>query len=197
MSEQNRWNERYANRDSATAIDPPSPFLVAQEPLLRSIPLGRALDVACGTGRNSIYLASLGFEVDAVDISDVVIDWLAGEVERRGLSINAVQTDLTQNPFPNDGYQVIINFRYLQRDLFKPMMNALLPGGLLIFETMHRDYVEKLGNEMNPDFLMGDNELLDAFRGLRILRYEEGLKAIKNSERETALASLVAQKVSR
>lgn len=189
--EQTRWNQKYIDRDLSASMLHPSPFLKKQEARLldlradSSSQLG-ALDIACGDGRNSFYLDSLGFAVDAVDISDVVIRWVETQAELRGSLINPLQLDLTTTPFPQQHYAVIICFRYLQRDLFPSMIESLLPGGLLIFETMHRDYADKLGHHMNPQFLLGDNELLRVFSDLRVLHYEEG--------GEAGVASLVATK---
>lgn len=186
-AEQVRWNQKYRDRDLASAPLTPSPFLLAQEPLLSALPKGAALDIACGDGRNSFYLASLGYTVDAVDISDVAITWVNEQAHLRGASVNPVQRDLTQSDFPQKTYQLIICFRYLQRDLFPLMINSLLPGGLLIFETMHQGYVDKLGHQMNHRFLLAHNELLRSFSSLRILFYQE--------DDRTGMASLVAMKM--
>ena len=67
-----KWNKRYSARNIGQLKQRPSDWLVRHQPLLEKQPKGKALDIACGNGRNARFLANLGFEVDALDISDVV-----------------------------------------------------------------------------------------------------------------------------
>src|SRR5437763_2642105 len=78
------WNERHA---SAIFNDEPAPWLVEHQELIEKEPRGRALDIACGGGRNALFLAELGFEVDALDISDVAIERVRRLAAGRGLPI--------------------------------------------------------------------------------------------------------------
>ena len=157
---------------------------------------GRALDIACGQGRNAFYLAQLGFEVDAVDLSDVAIDWVQKAAVCRNATINPIHLDLEAEPLPSHEYQIIVCFNYLQRSLFPRIPQLLAPNGLLIFETFHCAHLDLPGNSrMRREYLLEDNELLNAFTGLRILYYREGVFLPKEEMGSArGIASLVAQK---
>jgi len=174
-----------------TARDPPAGWLLEQRALLEGQPKGRALDVACGRGRNSVLLAELGFEVDAVDVDPDAVAEVRRIAEDRGLRIDAIEADVTLAPLPRPPYEVVIDFNYLERGIFGRVAEALAPGGLLVFETFIREHVEVLGRRMNERYLLGPNELLHAFPGLRVLRYREG---IVPGPPPRAVASLVGRK---
>ena len=156
-----RWNKKHAeNKMPTTPID----LVVRYAP---QAPKGRALDIACGNGRHAKYLASFGFDVDAVDISDVAIERLQG-MER----INAKEVDLDTWNIPEDTYTLIVKVYYLNRRLFPQIKRALKPGGLFIAET----FVEHPDNERepsNPAFRLKEGELKAAFEDFEILHYEE------------------------
>ena len=189
-----KWNERYA-RDSFTPFPPrPAQWLVEHRSLVERLPaVGRALDLACGDGRNARYLAELGFEVDAVDISDVVVGRLAETAATLGLNVSARVADLQSGVgIPAHAYAVIVNFNYLQRDLFDEISRALRPGGLLLFETFARPHVDQLGRDFPAEFVLGDNELLRAFPALQVCHYFEGVA--ERSGEARGLAGLVARR---
>ena len=149
----------------------------------------RALDVAMGNGRNAIYLAKMGFEVEGVDISRKAIEEAIAYATEEGVSIHTIVADLEKIPyFDEDAYDVVICFNYLQRSLMPQMKNWIKPGGMLVYETFIVDQVQ-FGKLRNPDHLLRHNELLNAFRDLRVLRYREGI-----IESSRAIASLLAQK---
>lgn len=186
-----RWNERRSAASFEPFPDTPADWLVEHGALLGSG--GRALDVACGDGRNALYLARLGFEVDALDISDVAIEALRTAAEERSLAIHPRVVDLDRESPAAESYDVVVNFNYLQRDLFGALEQALRPGGWLVFETFGRAHLEELGRSMNEHYVLGDNELLHAFPGLRVRRYREGVVAGETGPR--GIASLVARRV--
>ncbi|RTZ95923.1 MAG: tellurium resistance protein TehB [Deltaproteobacteria bacterium] len=158
-----KWNAKYHRRQSPSS---PSRIVKNYAALSRK---GRALDIAAGTGRNSVFLAGLGFSVDAVDISDVALRRLAG----RSPNLHPVCADLDTFDIRPDRYDLICNIRFLSRRLFPLMIEGLAPGGILIFES----YLEKQpGSDKGPtcrDYLLGENELLHAFLSLNILYYRE------------------------
>ncbi len=92
---------------------------------------GRALDIACGTGAVSLFLADHGFTVDAVDISDVALAGFAKQHPR----VRAVCADLDAFDLATDRYRLVTNIRYLNRRLFPQIIAALQSGGVLIIET--------------------------------------------------------------
>jgi 2-polyprenyl-3-methyl-5-hydroxy-6-metoxy-1,4-benzoquinol methylase len=175
-TEQLRWNKKYERLDLNILNSNPTQWLKRHEDILISPPKYKALDIACGSGENSCYLASLGFEVAAVDISDVAINWLSKKMQQEKMSVfpqlRNLETELLP---PSSSYDVILNFYYLQRSLFPSIKAALAPGGLLFFETFSQDHIEVVGSSINPNFVLRRGELLEVFSDLKILDYEEGV----------------------
>jgi SAM-dependent methyltransferase len=166
--------------------------LARQNALLLKQPKGRALDLACGNGRNSIYLARLGFDVDSFDISNFVIDWLKGEVDRLQLPVKPKCVNLETCEFSKETYQVIINFNYLERRVFPRLVDALAPGGLLLFETMTHAQDGVFKDKFSPEHSLQEAELKHSFPALETIFYREGLVGPKGRER--TVESLVARK---
>jgi cyclopropane fatty-acyl-phospholipid synthase-like methyltransferase len=157
------------------------------------VPGRRALDVACGDGRNAGYLASeLGFQVDAVDVSDVATDALRATAAARGLAVHAWPLDLEQGGLPAGPYDVIVQINYLQRDLFASLARTLTPGGLLILETFTRPDLETLGNHVEAHYLLDPGELPGAFADLEVIRHREAI--VEHRWRRRAVAGLVARR---
>jgi tellurite methyltransferase len=165
---------------------------VAQRALLTELGRGRALDVACGDGRNAGYLAQLGFVVDAVDVSDVAIDALRAAAVARGLAVHPRRLDLEQGGLPGADYDVIVQINYLQRDLLGDLAGALRPGGLLILETFTQADLEALGNHVESRFLLAAGELPAAFPELEVIHHREAVVA--HGGRTRAVAGLVARR---
>lgn len=131
---------------------------------------GRVLDVACGGGRHARWLAARGHPVDAVDRDPAA---LAGFAAIPGITTRCA--DLEGGPWPYDGWSFagIVVANYLHRPLFPHLLEALAPGGVLIYETFAVGN-ERYGRPTNPDFLLKPGELLEMVRGwLRILAYED------------------------
>lgn len=183
-----RWNRRY--RDSLaeqTGPRDPHPFLTEHASLLPAT--GRALDIACGLGRNSLWLARRGLDVTAVDGSSVACQYLAALSASRGLSVDVLWRDLGRDELPAGPYDVIVNTLYLQRTLVPRIEQILAAGGLLLFAT----YLESgVGERAAPRFGLKRGELPLLFPHLETLSYEEhddvdrpwaGLAARKPSEK--------------
>lgn len=164
----------------------PSSFLVENLALL---PRGKALDVAMGEGRNAIFLAKQGFSVEGVDISAESVQRALAEARKESVIIRAVVADLEGDyQIPRETFDLIICFNYLQRSLAASIRAGLKSGGFLVYETYIVDQAELFGRPRNPAFLLKHNELLEMFRGLRVVLYREGVLE------DRAVASLVAQK---
>ncbi len=165
----------------------PSQFLVENIDLL---PRGRALDVAMGRGRNAIYLARMGFQVEGVDDSREFVEEALARAREEGISIQTRVENLQKIPYiEEEAYDLVICFNYLQRSLMPQMGNWVKPRCMLVFETFIVDQV-RFGKPRDPDHLLRHNELLHAFRDFRVLRYREGI-----IEGKKAIASILAQKV--
>jgi len=170
-------------------LEEPSDFLVEN---LDILPSGKALDIAMGSGRNAVYLALNGFEVEGVDISQEAVEAALELALRYKVKIKAIPGDLENNYcIKKYGYDVIICFNYLQRSLINNIKAGLKEGGMVVYETYIVDQAE-LGKPKNPDFLLQHNELISMFSDFRCLRYREG---IFDSERgRKAIAGIIAQK---
>jgi SAM-dependent methyltransferase len=129
----------------------------------------KALDIAAGTGRHTIFLARKGFSVDAVDISEVGLAEFAGKYP----NIHAICADLDQFEIPADRYDLIVNVKFLNRRLFPYIQEGLKPGGVVIFDTLLEPDDIKSTPKHRRDYLLRTNELLHAFLGMRIVYYRE------------------------
>ncbi len=154
----------------------------------------RALDIATGKGRNALLLAEKGFTVDAIDISAVGLQQAQRQAEKQGLTLNLIQADLASFEFPDSAYDLIVNINFLLRPLVPKIKTALRPGGYILFDTYLIDQ-QDLGHPRNPAYLLNHNELLDLFRGFRILCYQEGMFFADG--KESFRAELLGQKTPR
>ena len=131
----------------------------------RSVTRGPVLDVASGPGRHARFFAARGLEVVAVDR------------ERHEIpGVRFVQADLengTSWPFAGQRFGAVVVTNYLHRPLFKPIEDSLGEGGVLIYETFMVGN-ERFGRPSNPDFLLREGELVEAFSSLDVLAFEEG-----------------------
>lgn len=131
---------------------------------------GEVLDLACGSGRHSCFLAAAGYRVCAVDRDAQAIAALAGVA---GVSMQVA--DLERAPWPLEGrrFAGIVVANYLYRPLLPRLLEALAEDGTLIYETFALGN-ERFGKPSNPDFLLRPGELLELVRGkLRVLAYED------------------------
>ena len=153
------------------------------------IPKGRLLDLAMGHGRNAVFLAEMGFEVEGIDISGDALDKARDLAEKNNVQIKTYHADLEgDNPIERNGYDVIICFNYLQRSLVPQIKEGLRNGGIIVYETFIIDQIQ-FGRPRNPEYLLKYNELLHMFSDFRCLRYREGIV-----ENRKAVASIIAEK---
>ena len=186
--DRSKWNRRY--REGAYLQRPrPSALL---ESWVGRIPSGRALDVACGAGRNALYLAAQGFKVDAVDISTEGLERARASAQHAGLCINWMERDLDEPLLLEHSYQLILNVRYVNLPLVRRLVSCLAPGGYLICEQHLVSDADVIG-PANPAFRVKPGDLQEVAGGLQILQLEEAL--VKDPDGSTAaLARLVARK---
>jgi tellurite methyltransferase len=156
-----------------------------------SIPRGKALDIATGTGRNAIFLAERGFEVVGIDISSIALAEAQRWAKEKSLVIAWQQADLERIELPQARYDLVLNCNYLQRSLVPQIKQTLKPGGRVVFETYLIDQ-QVVGHPNNPAYLLGHNELLELFCDFRVLYYREG--RFLHSRKTAFLARLLAQK---
>jgi len=190
------WDERYRLRERpAEDLDAaPTPLLVETVAALApgkaplKAPL-KALDLACGAGRNALWLAEHGWEVTAVDAAPAAIEILRARAAERGLKINAVVANLEKGEFEIEPsrWDLVAMCYYLQRNLFEPAKRGVAPGGILI-SIVH---VNEPGEEGGP-YRLRPGELEKYFAGWEILHCHEG-KANDAAHRR-AVAEIVARR---
>ncbi|MCP4107649.1 MAG: class I SAM-dependent methyltransferase [Desulfobacteraceae bacterium] len=176
-----KWNRKYSYKKHST-----EPSKIVQQ-FYTLAQKGKALDIAAGTGKNSLFLAKQGFSVDAVDISEVALNRISDHPD-----IHPVCADLDNFDIPGNRYSLIVNIRFLNRRLFPYICEGLSPGGLLIFESYLEGPGEDYCRSSCRDYLLRDNELLHAFLSLNILFYQETKEPIQKDF--CHMASLVAMK---
>lgn len=183
------WDERYRSQDPGPRE--PAEFLVENLALLPRA--GRVLDVAMGTGRHALFLASRGYEVMGVDISPVAVQLCLEQASRLGLHIEAICADLTSWQWPQSAFDVVLNFYFLDRGLCPRMEAALRPGGVLVFETFTTAQRQFGWGPSEDDFLLRPGELPQLFPRLRAIRFRESI--VQEGDRgPKAVASLIARK---
>jgi SAM-dependent methyltransferase len=189
MSEDDRvkWDERYASGDYEPRTEP-SPQV---EAAIELIPPGRALVLACGTGRNAIRLAEAGFDVEAVDVSGVAIDRARAESARRGLAVGWQVGDLDDLELEPQSYDLITMIRFLRREIWPTMIAALRRDGWLLQVQHFRSHRDVVGPS-DLAFRLRPGELLEAFSGLRIVQYSEMVEPGPEGDTLSATASLLA-----
>ena len=133
-------------------------------------PGARVLDLASGSGRHARWLAARGYTVDAVDRDAAALQKLNAAA---GVTVHCADLENAPWPFESGRYAGVVVANYLHRPLFPHLLDALAPGGVLIYETFAVGN-ERYGRPSNPAFLLEHGELLDVVRGrLRVLAYED------------------------
>jgi tellurite methyltransferase len=192
-----------AKHRAAAGNGPAEPAGIVCE-LLPLLPHGPALDLACGAGRHTLLLAKRSQPVTAVDGSPAALDSLVQQARAENLNVHLegsqkiaaesrerhirlVQADLERAILPAESFGLILCIHYLQRSLHPQIEDALLPGGMLVFETYTRAQMEFAQGPRNPAFLLKTGELRTAFPSLDLVFCRE-LRAGQG------IATLVAQK---
>ncbi|KXJ54076.1 MAG: hypothetical protein AXW12_13030 [Thalassospira sp. Nap_22] len=150
----------------------------------------RALDLACGKGRHSFWLADQGWQVTAIDRDLSQTDTDTNQ------AINWIEADLETGHWPlgDQQFDLIIVANYLHRPLFEYLRDAVRPGGILIYETFMFGN-EAYGRPRSPDFLLRTDELADTFADWTITAHQQGpVRAISDNEITAIKQSIVAQK---
>jgi SAM-dependent methyltransferase len=149
-------------------IDSPSPWVRRWAALIR--PGGRVLDVACGRGRHLRFLESQGLSVVGVDRDEAALE---ASKDLAGVELHCADIEAGPWPFPPEGFDGVVVTNYLHRPLFRNLIEALRPGGVLIYETFARGN-ERYGRPSNPHFLLEPGELLRFLEPLTIAAFEQG-----------------------
>jgi SAM-dependent methyltransferase len=196
LTDRQRWDQRY--REGTYAARPwPSAYLrqLCDDRLIQ--PVGRALDVACGRGRNSLFLSAAGYAVDAVDVSALAIAHAANAAISRQLQVNWQCRDLLagQQPVPKNTYSLIVMFRFVAPDLLPILLHGLAPGGILVIEE-HLQWAgpEQISGPSSQRFRVTADELSTQLGavgvGFDVLNEFSGLIAEPTDEGEQGKAAV-------
>ena len=167
----------HANRAPAVRLWHPAPFLAEVLPHIMAPSAarpGRAADLAAGSGREAVFLALHGYEVEAWDQAPEALERATALARRHRVEIRPMLANLERPELelPVERYQLLVVFRFLHRPLFPAIERALAPGGWLVYET-YRFGQERFGRPRSRRFLLDPGELAAAFPGLSVVRYEE------------------------
>jgi SAM-dependent methyltransferase len=212
MSRQERadWDERFRAGDHAG--EDPDPFLARLDDYLEALPADRsplsrpegivtpeaspsaeapkaprAIDLACGAGRNAVYLAERGWDVTACDISLEGLRAAHTLARKRSVSLRLFCQDLETVQLPTENFDLVLCFFYLQRELFPQIRNTIRPGGFLVCKTYTTDQLRFPGRPRHQLHMLRPQELLAAFQDFRVWVYQETLQG-------RGVAQLIAQK---
>lgn len=145
--------------------------------LERCAHLGNILDLACGEGRNGLFLAKKGLNVTFADRADTSLKHISNELGSIKSESHTWPIDLevpNTNPFEGKTFSAALVFRYLHRPLIPQLISAIKPGGIIIYETFTLEN-KQFGRPNNPDFLLKAGELEDWFNNWETLHYFEGI----------------------
>ena len=155
---------------------------------------GPVLDLACGLGRNGLYLAALEIPVIFADRDPQALAAIAERLKTQHWPGELWQVDLEQGtPLSGSRFAVVLVFNYLHRPLLEGIRQSVLPGGLLLYETFTREQAQ-YGRPSNPDYLLQAGELAAGFADWEILQSEEGIERDDTGAVRRAFANVVARK---
>lgn len=165
------WDNKY-NRSSFIFGKRPAKFLAENYDFLP--PESNVLDVGMGEGRNAVFLAQKGHKVTGVDISSVAIKKAYILAKEYGVRIKGVVASMETYNIPDNFFDAIVCFYYVDRNIISKMINWLRPGGILIFEayTLKQRQAKGLKRE-SESFFVKPQELLTMFPGMQVLKFEE------------------------
>ena len=187
--DQKHWDKRYRER-KPDLIRGANTLL---KKYLRFLPKGKSLDLASGEGRNTVFLAEHGFDVEAVDISRAALGRARHWALSRGVKIKTIAADLDTFSIPQGKYELILDFYFLDRRLIPKIKRGLKNNGMVVFETYTTDQRDRASaGPSKAKYLLKPNELLRLFRGFHVVFYREGL--FREGGKLRAIASLIAKK---
>ncbi len=190
MSDKERtiWNERFADGAYENRTYPNT---VLKE-WIEFLPKGKALDVACGAGRDSIFLAQNGFDVTGTDISSVALARAETRARQEGLKINWCEHDLDSGLSFSSKFDVILMIRFMNNRLLEALPRYLNPGGaLLVEEHLSIEHPTPLAGPQGSRFRVVPEELKIRLQELKLERYFEGLITEPNGN-DAAVARILA-----
>ena len=183
------WDARY--KGARGLLPPPDPFLREALPLVRGFPKGSgvAADIAAGSGRHSMELASWGFRTLAIDYSEEGLRTCERYAKAAGLTVETLCVDLEDADLElgEERFDVLAVFNFLHRPLIPSLRRATRRGGFVIYKTFTVRQLALGTGPRNPKYLLAENELPELFSGFRQIVYRETCES-------EGTAALVAQR---
>ncbi|HET6624239.1 MAG TPA: class I SAM-dependent methyltransferase [Gaiellaceae bacterium] len=179
------WNRRYAGVDSLWSAKP-NRFLVAE---VEALEPGRALDLACGEGQNAVWLASLGWEVTAVDYADVAVAKGIERAARAGVAVEFQVRDLLDYlPEARAFDLVLILYLHMSSDgrriVLERAADSVAPGGTLVLIGHDLlNLTEGVGGPSDQDLLFTPDDVVAELPGLEVERAERLLRDVDGQDR--------------
>jgi len=169
--DKSRWDQLFSTQEYVFGKEP-ALFLKDK---VAQIPVGRALDIAMGEGRNAVFLAKKGFAVEGVDISDVAVQKAKLLARENSVEIRTTVADLISYQIRPDSYALIANIQYLQRSLIPRIKAGVRRGGYVVYENPTVEELKRdSGRNLRRDYLLESGELKRLFSDFEIVEYSEG-----------------------
>jgi tellurite methyltransferase len=170
------WDQQYSEGSHAL-LDPDIFLIEAVDQFVQShFPAGgTALDIAGGRGRHAFYMAQRNWQVTLLDASVVALREVRKKSQELQLPVHAMEMDMEKTSFQafSGKYHLVMVFFYLHRPLFPGILDAIRPGGLLLYKTHLRHPADTPGTHSRPEFLLEPGECSRAFDCLEPLHYAE------------------------
>lgn len=186
------WDRKYAESELLWSAEPNRAFAAEAADLAP----GAALDLACGEGRNAVWLAGRGWRVTGVDFSEVAIGKARELAARRGVDVDLVCADLLEyEPDPGAYDLVVVLYLHVpaaeRRLVLERAASALAPGGTLLLIGHHLANIEEgIGGPSDPEVLYTPEDVVAELSGLEIEKAERVLRDVEGEER-AAIDTLV------
>jgi SAM-dependent methyltransferase len=169
-SRREKWDARYAAKELVWSAGPNA--LLEQE--VSGLEPGAALDVACGEGRNALWLAEQGWRVTGIDFSTVGLDKARRAAEQRGVEADWLAEDVASYPLPEQGFDLVCVL-FLHTDpeergrWLANVVSAVKPGGVFLYIGHDPQNVDHgVGGPQDPQFLPSAEEISSALDGFRV-----------------------------
>lgn len=187
------WDDRYSEPGFAYGTEP-NEFLAS---VVGTLPQGKILSLAEGEGRNAVYLASLGYEVTGVDVSEVGLRKAQALAAERGVTITTIHADLGTFEIGTEQWDGVIAYychvpSAIRIALHRAAVHGLKPGGVFLLEAFSKDQLTYgTGGPQSLDMLMSLDDVKMELAGLEFRHAVQLEREVREGNRHTGLASVI------